>query len=84
MLRHSPLHFSSSASVAQLTGLDSIDEIRFSKWVPGPDADGYTAVKWVAERHLEKENEQFGLPVVIHRPSSILDEGSGRMDLCVW
>ena len=79
--RRIPLHFISSASVAQLTGLDSIGEISFSKWAPGPDADGYTAAKWVAERHLEKVNEQFGLPVVIHRPSSITGEGSGRLDL---
>lgn len=81
MPRRIPLHFVSSASVAQLTGLDTIGEISFSKWAPGPDADGYTAAKWVAERHLEKTNEQFGLPVVIHRPSSITGEGSGRLDL---
>ena len=79
--RRIPLHFISSASVAQLTGLDTIGEISVSKWAPGPDADGYTAAKWVAERHLEKTNEQFKLPVVIHRPSSITGEGSGRLDL---
>ena len=76
-----PLHFISSASVAQLTGLDTIGEVSVSKWAPGPNADGYTAAKWVAERHLEKMNDQFGLPVVIHRPSSITGEGSGRLDL---
>ena len=79
--RRIPLHFISSASVTQLTGLDTIGEISVSKWAPGPDADGYTAAKWVAERHLEKMNERFGLPVVIHRPSSITGEGSGRLDL---
>ena len=79
--RRIPLHFISSASVAQLSGLDTIGEISVSKWAPGPDADGYTAAKWVAERHLEKMSERFGLPVVIHRPSSITGEGSGRLDL---
>ena len=79
--RRIPLHFISSASVAQLTGLDTIGEISVSKWAPGPDADGYTAAKWVAERHLEKLSERFGLPVVIHRPSSITGEGSGNLDL---
>ena len=79
--RRIPLHFISSASVAQLTGLDTVGEISVSKWAPGPDADGYTAAKWVAERHLEKISERFGLPVVIHRPSSITGEGSGKLDL---
>lgn len=79
--RRIPLHFISSASVAQLTGLDAVGEISVSKWAPGPDASGYTAAKWVAERHLEKMNEKFGLPVVIHRPSSITGEGGGKLDL---
>ena len=79
--RRIPLHFISSASLAQLTGLDTIGEISVSKWAPGPDADGYTAAKWVAKRHLKKVNDQFGLPVVIHRPSSITGEGSKKLDL---
>lgn len=76
-----PFHFISSASVTQLTGLDTFGESSVSKWVPAPDTDGYTAAKWVAERHLEKIHERFGLSVVIHRPSSITGEGSGRLDL---
>ncbi|KAL8848143.1 MAG: hypothetical protein Q9221_006829 [Calogaya cf. arnoldii] len=76
-----PFHFISSASVAQLTGLDTIGEVSVSQWAPGPEADGYTAAKWVAERHLEKIHERFHLPVVIHRPSSISGEGSGELDL---
>lgn len=79
--RRIPLHFIGSASVAQLTRLDTIGEVSVSKWTPGPDADGYTAAKWVAERHLEKVHEHFDLPIVIHRPSSITGEGSGRLDL---
>ncbi|KAL8704420.1 MAG: hypothetical protein Q9201_002411 [Fulgogasparrea decipioides] len=76
-----PFHFISSASVAQLTGLDTFGEVSVSKWAPGSEADGYTATKWVAERHLEKVNERYGLPVVIHRPSSITGEGTGEWDL---
>lgn len=76
-----PFHFISSASVAQLTGLDTFGEVSVSQWAPGPEADGYTAAKWVAERHLEKIHERFHLPVVIHRPSSISGEGSGELDL---
>ncbi|KAL8974897.1 MAG: hypothetical protein Q9197_000866 [Variospora fuerteventurae] len=76
-----PFHFISSASVTQLTGLDTIGEVSVSKWTPGPEADGYTAAKWVTERHLEKIHENFRLPVVIHRPSSITGEGSGSLDL---
>ena len=30
---------------------------------------------------MEKMNERFGLPMVIHRPSSITGEHSGRFDL---
>ncbi|CAO1598309.1 hypothetical protein XANCAGTX0491_002079 [Xanthoria calcicola] len=77
-----PFHFISSASVAQLTGLDTFGEVSVSQWAPGPEADGYTAAKWVAERHLEKVHERFRhLPIVIHRPSSISGEGSGELDL---
>ncbi|KAL8726975.1 MAG: hypothetical protein Q9166_006338 [cf. Caloplaca sp. 2 TL-2023] len=79
--RRIPFHFVSSASVAQLTGLDTFSETSVSKWSPGPEADGYTAAKWVAERHIEKMHERFHLPVVIHRPSSITGEGSGELDL---
>ena len=43
------LHFICSASVAQLSGLETIGEISVSKWAPGPNADVYTSAKWVAE-----------------------------------
>jgi len=36
--------------------------------------NGYAATKWASEVFLEKANQQFGLPVTIHRPSGIMGE----------
>ncbi|KAM7218542.1 hypothetical protein V8F06_006146 [Rhypophila decipiens] len=38
-------------------------------------AGGYTASKWASERLLERTNQVHGLPVWIHRPSTIIREG---------
>ncbi|KAI1155570.1 male sterility protein-domain-containing protein [Nemania diffusa] len=40
------------------------------------ESRGYMASKWACERLLERTNKDHGLPVWIHRPSTILCEGS--------
>ena len=37
---------------------------------------GYVASKWASERLLERASEAYGLPVWIHRPSTIIREGA--------
>ncbi|KAK4130807.1 putative PKS-NRPS protein [Trichocladium antarcticum] len=78
--RRIPFHFVSSASVTQLTPLD---EISMAAYPPGTSAsvDGYVAAKWVSEHHLELVAGAKGLPVTIHRPSSISGNDASDLDL---
>ncbi|KAK1960815.1 PKS-NRPS hybrid [Colletotrichum sublineola] len=84
--RRVPLHFISSASVAQLTGFDQFGEASVADWLPTADpralvGRGYTAAKWASEVLLEKAARAWGLPVTVHRPSSITGDGAGKLDL---
>lgn len=83
--RRIPVHFVSSASVAQLTGQDEVGESSVAAWPPPADAreltGGYTAAKWASEVFLEKAAQEWEIPVTIHRPSSITGEGAGDLDL---
>lgn len=83
--RRIPLHFVSSASITQLTGRDEFGEASVAAWAPPSDpramSGGYAAAKWASEVLLEKAARAWGLPVVIHRPSSITGPGANSLDL---
>ncbi|KAH6650452.1 hypothetical protein F5144DRAFT_45973 [Chaetomium tenue] len=85
--RRIPFHFVSSAAVTQLTPLDEIGEVSVAAYPPAASssslssAGGYVAAKWVSERHLERVAQAHGLPVTIHRPSSILGNDASDVDL---
>ncbi|CAI7658829.1 unnamed protein product [Penicillium glandicola] len=80
--RRIPFHFVSSAGVARLAGEESFGEISVSSYPPpSRPTDGYIAAKWVSEVYLEHVNRQFGLPVWIHRPSSITGTDAPQLDL---
>lgn len=80
--RRIPFHFVSSASATRLALQDSFGEVSLAAYPPPsvPD-DGYTAVKWVSEMFLERVSERFGLPVWIHRPSSVTGTNAPELDL---
>ncbi|KAJ5682101.1 uncharacterized protein N7477_002041 [Penicillium maclennaniae] len=82
LARHIPFHFISSASVTRLSGQDSFGENSLASYYPPsiPD-DGYVAVKWVGEAYVERCNQQFKLPVWIHRPSSVMGSDAPELDL---
>ena len=82
-LRHDiPFHFVSTGGVAHLSGKDSFGEESVSAYLPPVDgSDGYVASKWASERYLENVNESLGLPVYIHRPSSIIGEDAPSLDI---
>ncbi|KAJ2975016.1 hypothetical protein NUW58_g8477 [Xylaria curta] len=42
---------------------------------------GYKSTKWASEIFLERTSETLGLPIVIHRPTSITGEGAPETDL---
>ena len=82
-LRHRiPFHFVSTGGIAHLTGLERLDEVSLEGFPPPTDgSDGYVASKWASERCLENASQQLGLPVWIHRPTSITGEGAPSMDI---
>ncbi|OQD60396.1 hypothetical protein PENPOL_c024G00628 [Penicillium polonicum] len=80
--RRIPFHFVSSAGVARLADQESFGETSVSSYPPpSRPTDGYIAAKWVSEVYLERINRQFGLPVWIHRPSSITGIDAPELDL---
>lgn len=80
--RRIPFHLVSSASATRLASQESFGEKSLAAFPPRsvPD-DGYTAVKWVGEVFLERVSERFGLPVWIHRPSSVTGSDAPELDL---
>ncbi|KAL1966320.1 hypothetical protein VTN77DRAFT_4673 [Rasamsonia byssochlamydoides] len=77
-----PFHYISTAGIAHLTQLESFGESSAAAYFPPQDgSDGYTASKWASEVYLEKINRASGLPVWIHRPSSIMGEDPPETDL---
>ncbi|KAI9696853.1 MAG: putative Hybrid PKS-NRPS biosynthetic cluster [Bogoriella megaspora] len=72
-----PIHYVSTASVLQYSGLEEFGEESASLYPPPPNAfDGYSASKWASERYLEKvharSNGGGGMwPIWIHRPTSV-------------
>ncbi|PYH49450.1 acetyl-CoA synthetase-like protein [Aspergillus saccharolyticus JOP 1030-1] len=76
-----PLHFVSTADVAQLSDLESVPPQSVAHCKPPTEgADGYLASKWVSEVYLEKCAAQFQLPCAIHRPTNIVGEGMHGTD----
>ncbi|KAK7698706.1 putative Hybrid PKS-NRPS biosynthetic cluster [Diaporthe eres] len=73
-----PIHFVSTASVLQYSGLESFGEESAAAYPPPPNAlDGYSATKWASERYLERLYELSGgsWPIWIHRPTSVQRPG---------
>ncbi|KAL9130700.1 MAG: hypothetical protein Q9217_001179 [Psora testacea] len=80
--RQIPFHFVSTAGVAVLTKEDQFGEVSAASYLPPRDgSNGYTASKWASERYLEQVSEHGDLPVWIHRPSSIIDDGAPDLDI---
>lgn len=80
--RKVPVHFISTGTVGKVVGGEELKAESLAAWPPAEGfADGYAATKWVAEVFLEKMGRELGVPVMVHRPSSITGEGSGDTDV---
>ena len=86
--RSTPIHQVSTAGVALFTPRKAFGEVSVASTPPPADgSQGYTASKWASERFLERATEMYGVPVWIHRPSSItrstslLGEDATEMEL---
>lgn len=82
-LEHGVLfHYISTAVTGRLNQKDSFGEVSLRDSAPPPDwQDGYIASKWAAEVFLENVHDELGLPVWIHRPSSITGDGASETDV---
>ncbi|RKK66596.1 Nonribosomal peptide synthetase 14 [Fusarium oxysporum] len=84
-----PFHFVSTGAVALIPtttdcrdGSSTLLEQSSSNRIPEPASQsGYQDSKWVAEQILEEVSNRCGLPVVIHRPASIVGAGAPKLDL---
>ncbi|KAF7125782.1 hypothetical protein CNMCM5793_002075 [Aspergillus hiratsukae] len=75
-------HFISTGSVTYLSGRESYGALSVRDFPPPSDgSSGYIATKWASEVFLERMNATFGLPVVIHRPSSVTGAGAPPTDV---
>lgn len=77
--RQIPFHYISSAGVGLYYNQPEFPEVPLvgpNSLQPPPDGTfGYGCSKWVNEQILEQAHAQFGLPVYIYRPSTIIREG---------
>lgn len=94
LVRSIPLHFVYTGAVALVPTICSsrsnddattpppLSNQSASDRIPAPESQGgYQDSKWVAEQVLEALSTQCGLPVVIHRPASIVGAGAPKLDL---
>ncbi|KAE8548385.1 hypothetical protein EYB25_008763 [Talaromyces marneffei] len=77
--RRIPFHYVSSVGVCVLYSQPAFPPVPVTgpdSMLPAPDGTfGYMCSKWVNERFLEQVHDIYGLPVYIHRPSTIIREG---------
>ncbi|KAB8277177.1 hypothetical protein BDV30DRAFT_234978 [Aspergillus minisclerotigenes] len=80
-----PIHFVSSAGVAGFVPRNELPlrEVSVAAYPPPRDssAHGYQVAKWVSERLLEMANQQYGLDIVLHRPTGIVGEDAPDADI---
>ncbi|GAW16235.1 hypothetical protein ANO14919_056580 [Xylariales sp. No.14919] len=82
--RRLPLHYISTASVTQLTRASTWGPTSVAAFLPVSgrlNGFGYKSTKWAGETFLERVSQTLGLPVVVHRPTSITGEGAPETDL---
>ncbi|GAB0138114.1 putative nrps-t1pks biosynthetic cluster [Epichloe bromicola] len=78
--RNVPLHYISTTGVSMYTSSETMAPVSVRHSHPPMDGHyGYIASKWASEVFLENVQDKYGLPVVIHRPSSIIRPESDRV-----
>lgn len=75
--RKIPIHYLSTVGVALFGDFEFFPESSVAAHKPPTDGShGYIAAKWASERLLEQLQQQHGVKVWIHRPSTIIREGA--------
>ncbi|KAF1849624.1 uncharacterized protein K460DRAFT_274384 [Cucurbitaria berberidis CBS 394.84] len=76
-----PIHFISSAGVGRFVGHPTFPEVAVGSNLPPVHADGYTASKWASEAVLEKIHGKLDMPIMIHRPTTIIGPNTSSNDV---
>ncbi|KAE8132769.1 male sterility protein-domain-containing protein [Aspergillus pseudotamarii] len=83
--RRIPIHLVSSAGVAGFVPRNELllREVGVAAYPPprGSSTHRYQIAKWVSECLLGRENQQYGLDIVLHRLTSIVGEGAPDADI---
>ncbi|PWY76064.1 putative hybrid NRPS/PKS enzyme [Aspergillus sclerotioniger CBS 115572] len=75
-------HYISTASITSLSGQEAFPCVSLRDFPPAVDgSNGYIASKWASEVYLEQISTIYGMPLVIHRPSSITGPGASETDV---
>lgn len=75
--REVPIHYISTVGVALFGDFKTFPEVSVAAHNPPTDGShGYVAAKWASERLLEQLQQQHGVNVWIHRPSTIIRAGT--------
>lgn len=77
-----PFHYISTTGVGHLSENETFEEASAGASRPPTNgAAGYIASKWASEQLLQQAGERFGIPICIHRPSSITGPDAPELDL---
>ncbi|KAF2833447.1 acetyl-CoA synthetase-like protein [Ophiobolus disseminans] len=79
--RKVPTHYISSAGVSRFVGHPVFPEMAIASYPSAGDADGYTASKWAREAVLENAHTKLQVPVMIHRPATLVGEGTSTSNV---
>ncbi|KAI2161307.1 hypothetical protein LOZ25_002353 [Ophidiomyces ophidiicola] len=80
--RRVPFHYISTASIGRLNNSETFEEVSLAQFPPPPGfSDGYLVSKWASEVFLERTSAESDLPIFIHRPSSIIQDDFGDLDI---
>lgn len=80
--RRIPIHFVSSVAVGRILPSDELSETSVASYYTADNKlDGYALSKLASERLLERTVEAYGLPVTIHRPTSITGPDAPALDI---
>ncbi|PYH42430.1 PKS-NRPS hybrid synthetase psoA [Aspergillus saccharolyticus JOP 1030-1] len=75
-------HYISTGAVTALTGQAECPAISVRDYPPPTDgSNGYIASKWASEVYLERLSARYGMPLVVHRPASIIGPGAAETDV---
>lgn len=70
------IHYISAADISRIVGHLIFPEAAVGSYKPTPNIDGYITSKWTSEVILQRAHAKHEIPVMIHRPTTLVCEGA--------